>query len=182
MTKDTPKDTLDLQIFLTRSPGHKPSKYEGLPSFTMSNKGWRHQHSSKEEHELQTELGYIAIANSNVVEEVTLPFSLGEVSEMMQKLESLNRVKLMDCMEFGERLFNFAVHGSIRDLFRSLSNQGKILRVTIATVVPELAVLPWELMCDTKSGSFPQFLCYQPNIRLCRSLHLFNRADFAPKP
>ncbi|HEY9626095.1 MAG TPA: CHAT domain-containing protein [Coleofasciculaceae cyanobacterium] len=186
MTKNIPEDTLDLQIFLTRSPGHKPSKYEGIPSFTMSNESWRHytyrdaQYASKEEHQLQSELGYIAIANSNVVEEVTLPFSLGEVSEMMQKL-NFNRVKLMDCMEFGERLFNFAIHGSIRDLFRSLSDQSKILRVTIATVVPELAVLPWELMCDTKSGSFPQFLCYQPNIRLCRSLHLFNRKDFISK-
>ncbi|MEH2318470.1 CHAT domain-containing protein [Nostoc sp.] len=33
-------------------------------------------------------------------------------------------------------------------------------------------------MCDTKSDSYPKFLCFQPSIRFCRGLHLFDRANF----
>ncbi|MBD2213988.1 CHAT domain-containing protein [Nostoc linckia FACHB-104] len=182
------EEVLDLQIFLTRSPGYQPFRDEGLPSFVIAGEGreptarYRETVPSKQskENSFYIEAGYIAIANSSVVEEVAFPFSAKVVLEMVNKLES-NKAKLVECMEFGIKLFDFAIHGSIRDLFRELSNQGKILRLTISTSIPELAMLPWELMCDNKSGSFPQFLCFHPKLRFCRALHLFNRQEFIPK-
>ncbi|MEH2318469.1 hypothetical protein [Nostoc sp.] len=149
------KKILDLQIFLTRTPGEQGFKDEGLPSFRISGEA---QQIFQNFGNIQTEshLGdrstngtpektYIAVANSSVVETIQFPFSLKHVLQMTRLLES-NEARLIDCMEFGTQLFNCTIHGSIRDLFRILSNQSETLRLTIATSIPELAILPWEMM------------------------------------
>ena len=186
MTKKKKKEEiLDLQIFLTRSPGNKAFKYEGLPSFFISGEGRRTRETTREsyieeETQAQAQPTYIAVANSSIVESIKFPFSPQTIIEMRNNLGS-NRARLVECMEFGTHLFNCFIHGSIRDLFRNLSNRSQTLRLTIATSIPELAILPWELMCDTKSDSYPRFISFQPNIRFCRALNIFDRANFEPK-
>ncbi|QIR36776.1 CHAT domain-containing protein [Tolypothrix sp. PCC 7910] len=181
------KKIQDLQIFLTRTPGEQAFKYEGLPSFAISGEAQQNFRNIPTEPyfgERSTNVTqattYIAVANSSVVETIQFPFSPQHVLDMTRLLE-FNEVRLIDCMEFGTQLFNCTIHGSIRDLFRILSNQSETLRLTIATSIPELAILPWEMMCDTKSDSYPKFLCFQPSIRFCRALHLFDRAKFKLK-
>lgn len=184
------KKIFDLQIFLTRTPGEQVFKYEGLPSFTISGEAqqiFQNLGNIRSDSYLgergtngTSAITYIAVANSSVVETIQFPFSPKHVLHMTRLLES-NKARLIDCMEFGTQLFNCTIHGSIRDLFRILSNQSETLRLTIATSIPELAILPWEMMCDTKSDSYPKFLCFQPSIRFCRALHLFDRANFKLK-
>ncbi len=186
MTKKKKKEEiLDLQIFLTRSPGNEVFKYEKLPSFFISSEGRRTRDVAsksdiKEEQQTQAQRIYIAVANSSIVESIKFPFSPEKITEMINNLDC-NQTRLVECMDFGTELFNCFIHGSIRDLFRSLSNRSKTLRLTIATSIPELAILPWELMCDTKSDSYPRFISFQPNIRFCRALNIFDRANFELK-
>lgn len=178
------KEILDLQVFITRYPSQKATKYKGLPSYFISSEGFRNLTREQSSTNVPNQVDetsivhkYVAIANSSAVAEIALPFGVDEIIAVIKRLDA-GRIKLVDCMDFGVKLFNFIFQGSIRDLFRELSSQDKILRLTISTPIPELAVLPWELMCDIKSGFAPQFLCFQPQIRFCRALHLFDRSKF----
>lgn len=126
---------------------------------------------------------YIAIANSEVVEALEFPFSNEYLANFITAL-ARNKAHLSDCTEFGSALFDALFRRSIRDLYRHLAGGGgwaadRRLRLTIATAVPELMVVPWELLCESRTGTLPQFLAYHHATYLARSLRLFDRARFS---
>jgi hypothetical protein len=172
----------DLQILISRFPTDQPVRIQGVPSLVVAEgfrEGSRRLSPSRDEVDnklIEAIPRYIAVANSDVVEAVEFPGLYG----LVEFSRSLNRsqVRLQDCITYGGRLFDFVFHRAIRDLLRRLASRGRDLRVTIATSSPELAVLPWEILCDAPPGRLPSFLCYQPNLYLVRSLRVFNRADF----
>lgn len=182
---------IDLQIFIGRSSSISTSPYAGLPSFVFlhgrrpaSREAAGHRVEDKAVPEGQAErVSYIVIANSEVVETVAFPFSEEEILTTIRRLEA-DHLRMQDCVSFGIRLFDFLFHRAVRDLYREVSAKAmrgrsrRKLRITIATSAPELAVLPWETMCDTYPRLLPSFLCHQPHIRLVRALRLFNRASF----
>jgi hypothetical protein len=182
---------IDLQIFIGRSSSTSASPYAGLPSFVFLH-GRRPASRDTASHHAEDEVmprgqvegtNYIVVANSEVVESVSFPFSEEEILTTIRRLET-DRLRMQDCVGFGIRLFDFIFHRAVRDLYREVSakalrgKKGRKLRITIATSTPELAVLPWETMCDTYPRLLPSFLCHQPHIRLVRALRLFNRASF----
>lgn len=189
------KKPLDLQIFLGRAPGRISTNYPGIPSLFGGGRSQSARNHTRNiapdrssEHNTERDLrsipDYLAIANSEAIEGIDLEIPVEQAISLSESL-AMNDLRWLDCVEFGNRLFDFIFHRSIRDLFRSLrmnqiEKQG--LRLTIATQVPELMFLPWELMCDTRPGMLPDFLCYHPRIHLCRSLRIFNRAEFAETP
>ncbi len=120
---------------------------------------------------------FVAISNSEAVETIQLPFSPQSLNMFLSKISS-NHVSLQECINFGGKLFDAVFFRSIRDQLRSLTSHGSKLRLTIATSVPELQILPWELLCDTQVGVLPRFLCLGQELRFSRSLRLFNRALF----
>lgn len=173
--------TYDLQIFIGRVPGEKPAHYKGIPSLIVAegpSSATRHSDPSSADttEEAHSPL-YITIANSEVVEVVPFPFGPATIVGMIQSLTE-NRARLQECVAFGAQLFDFIFHRSVRDLFRRLEDKRTKLRLTLATAIPELAYLPWELLCDTCPGELPEFLSYRRDVHLVRSLRLFNRADF----
>ncbi len=175
---------IDLQIFITRTPGSQGS-FEDFPSILVTGGGQRENQSvysqpsilNQQNDNVQNLPQYIAIANSNVIENIELPFNSKEILNFITGLSS-NRIKLKGCINFGSKLFDFVFHRSIRDLFRKLIAEDQFLRITIATNIPELSFLPWEVMCDTQPGILPQFLCHSSSIHLSRALHLFDRKEF----
>jgi len=183
---------IDLQIFIGRTSGTPTSPYTGLPSFAFlhgrrpAGRDINYRPQAEDEAVPGGSAegpSYIVVANSEVVESVSFPFTQEEILTTIGKLEA-DRLRMQDCVGFGIRLFDFVFHRAVRDLYRELSAKvlrGKTrrkLRITIATSTPELAVLPWETMCDTYPRLLPSFLCHQSHIRLVRSLRLFNRASF----
>ena len=127
---------------------------------------------------------YIGIINSDVVEVLRLPFTPKELSNTRELLGT-NKLSIHECAAFGNHLFNFVFERSLRDLYRRESRHSDAdpIRVTIATSVPELAQLPWELLCDIPHDqSLPEFLSHSFHVRLARSLRLFNRAFFQEVP
>ncbi len=179
------KSVIDLQIFLGRISETTSSQYEGIPSLLMDT-GFttrsRKMSPIVEEEKSSSTLDesqpiFIAIANSEVVEMIKLPFSMDSVKLILSNLQN-NRLSLHDSISYGEKLFDFVFYQSIRDLFRKYKLEDNPLRITIVTTVPELLFLPWELMCDTFPGVLPSFLCHDPQIYLIRSLKLSNRSHF----
>ncbi len=119
----TKEEILDLQIFLTRSPRNQAFKYKGLPSFLIYGEERRTRDivsrfdiEEEQQTQSQPQPTYIAVANSSIVEEIKFPFSPEKIIEMITKL-NFNEAKLVECMEFGIQLFNFAIHGSIKHSF-----------------------------------------------------------------
>jgi len=178
-------NTKDLQIFLTRPPDWEPGEIfeagglSSLVSAPLNSGDARHRQSAEVERQgdIDRFQSYVAIANSDAVETIRLPFSVRQGLEFANALGS-NRVHLQECIRFGSTLFEFLFHNSIRDLLRSLEVGEGTLRLTVATMLPELTMLPWELICDLRAGTLPRFLSCEPNIHLCRSLRLFNREAF----
>lgn len=183
---------IDLQIFIGRSSSTQTSPYAGLPSFAFLHGRRPASREMDISYRADGEVmpsgqvegsNYIVVANSEVVEPVSFPFSQEEIMTTIGKLE-VDRLRMQDCVSFGIRLFDFVFRRSVRDLYREISAKAirgkkkRKLRITIATSAPELAVLPWETMCDTYPRLLPSFLCHQPHIRLVRALRLFNRASF----
>ncbi len=175
--------TIDLQIFLGRASDSSPSKDDGIPSLLMAdttrNQG-RNTTTSQELELSQQSTAYIAIANSEVVEIVRFPFPINQIRPLVVNLTQ-NELTLQECVAWGAKLFDFVFHRSIRDTFRQMLSTEKQVRVTIATSVPELVFIPWELMCDTFPGLLPSFLCYNRQIHLIRSLRLYNRDEVEHK-
>jgi hypothetical protein len=175
--------THDLQIFLGRIPGDQPIHYEGIPSLIVAegpmrsvpNAGTSSNASAKGDVELPM---YILVANSDVVEVIRFPIHPRDIVQMIRNLTE-NEARLQECIGFGAQLFDFVFQRSIRDVFRRSEDRGGKIRITLATAVPELAYVPWELLCDTCPGELPRFLSYQHDVHLVRSLRLFNRAEFA---
>jgi hypothetical protein len=185
MQSDHPTTITDLQIYITRSPGPTPASFKQFPkiyaaartAYGLRDIGEPEQDDVIRESTASDPPRYIAIANSSAVQELVLPFSPREITDVTQRLESGN-ISIHDLVSFGSTLFNFVFTGTIRDLFRSLTSSGDVkIRVTIASALPELAVIPWELMCDAHLDYFPRFLCNQSNIFLNRSLRMYNRTD-----
>ena len=122
-------NVLDMQVFITRSPGREPLIHEGIPSFIITDAGRYQPRTPRSPSTPYTQgvepsasdMAYVAIANSDAVEGVGFPFPPNKVLDMVQRL-SYNQALLVECMEFGSRLFNYAIHGSIRDLYRKLYN------------------------------------------------------------
>ncbi|WP_170320006.1 CHAT domain-containing protein [Polyangium spumosum] len=178
-----PYEPQDLQVFLSRPPGTAPSMAAALPRIVVSGRtriapapvGAGSTSTTDEQFP-----HYVAVANSEAVETIQLPFSPGDLLSFLRRLAG-GELSIHDCVEFGAGLFDAVFTRSIRDHLRSLASKGKPLRLTIATSTPELLMIPWELLCDTQFGVLPQFLCQRSDIRTCRSLRLFNRADFAHK-
>jgi hypothetical protein len=174
----------DLQIYITRSPGPIPEAFRQFPPIYTSDEATyvtRDIASDTRSIPQFTLVNgdrpkYIAIANSSVIQELTLPFSPDEIGTILRGLES-GKVSLHDLVSFGSTLFNFLFTGAIRDLYRSLisSTEGKV-RITVASPLPELVILPWELMCDAHLDYFPRFLSNQSNVLVNRSLRMFNRS------
>lgn len=125
---------------------------------------------------------YITIANSEVVEGFELPFSDDQVRRFIYNLAA-NKTNLNDCTDFGASLFDALFRRSVRDLYRDLvssaESSGATFRLTIATAVPSLMIVPWELLCLSRTGALPHFLIYDPQTYLTRSLRLFDRARFS---
>jgi hypothetical protein len=92
-----------------------------------------------------------------------------------------NELTLQQCVEWGSKIFDFIFQKSIRDRLRQILAEKQQLRITIATSVPELVFIPWELMCDTLPGLLPRFLCFDQHVHLARSLRLYNRNDVSEK-
>ena len=186
----TDTHTIDLQIFLGRASNDQPVGALALPSSliaaaTTREHRWNNRSVQSEAADsdptLETGLpAYIAIANSEVVEILHIPFPLTEIRPLVERL-SQNTLTLQQCVAWGTRLFDFVFHRSIRDKFRELLFAKTQLRVTIATSVPELIFLPWELMCDSRPGLLPCFLCYDHQVHLIRSLRLHNRIEVNQK-
>jgi hypothetical protein len=181
MKKSSRVPIRDLQIYITRSPGPTPDSFKQFPKiyaatgtayvFRDTGEGTREQSTVGSPSLEQPR--YIAIANSSAVQELVLPFSPEEINTVINRLER-GTISMHDLVAFGSTLFNFVFTGAIRDLFRSLPSD-KQIRITIASAVPELAIIPWELMCDAHLDDFPRFLCNQSNIFLNGSLRMYNR-------
>jgi hypothetical protein len=185
MGRDQPND---LQIFLGRIPGEQPTQDEGIPSLVVTegpatatrdlSQPPGTVEESRQSYSSEKRASYIAVANSTVVEALSFPFTTSKIIKMVSSLET-SQPRLHECASFGSHLFDFLFNRSIRDLLRRLEDKGGQLRVTIATSVPELAYLPWELLCDTNPGQLPRFLTCHRDTHLVRSLRLFNRAEFS---
>jgi hypothetical protein len=125
---------------------------------------------------------YIAIANSEVVDAFEPPCSDDDIKKIIYDLAA-NSTHLNDCTDFGSALFDSLFRRSIRDLYRDLVNSaessGDTIRLTIATAVPSLMIIPWELLCFSRTGVLPRFLIYDPHTYLTRSLRLCDRARFS---
>ena len=181
MDKSTNK-IQDLQVFLSRTSGplpmvggHQPTLLSTGPTREFASapvSGTTFHVESSDEFP-----AYIAVANSEAVESIQLPFDPEHFKEFLQRF-SHNSLSIRECIGFGARLFDAIFNRSIRDQLRRLMSEGPVLRLTIATSAPELLVFPWELLCDTQFGMLPRFLCQRREIRLSRSLRLFNRANF----
>jgi len=176
--------THDLQIYIGRVPGEQPVHCEGIPSLIVAEGSFSQTRDvGKPEAAVlnnQDDLPmYIIVANSTVVEVVRFPFPSDVIVKMIRKLTN-NQARLQECVAFGAQLFDFLFQRSIRDIFRRYEDKVGTVRITLATAIPELAYVPWELLCDTCPGELPRFLSYQNDVHLIRSLRLFNRAEFAP--
>jgi len=182
----------DLQIFIDRTPSEVPrspevaDQAEGPPAVAARDVRFRDFIPTQEHQEQQQgsviASRYITIANSEVVEAFEFPFSNDEVRKFIYSLAA-NKAHLNDCTDFGAALFDALFRRSIRDLYRDLvksaESSGATFRLAIATAVPSLMIVPWELLCLSRTGALPHFLIYNPQTYLTRSLRLFDRARFS---
>jgi len=80
---------------------------------------------------------------------------------------------------FGQRLFDALLAGDVRALYdgsrRDADQRGQGLRLKLHIKAPELAALPWEYLCDSRTG---EYICLSPLTPLVRALDL----DFAVPP
>lgn len=183
---------IDLQIFISRSDDLSSHQFEVLPSLPFvsartnreASPAPAHQNEVSEESPIQ-QIQYTVVANSEVVETVNLPFTGEEIQKTIVDLDR-SKLGMHACIDFGIRLFDFVFHRAVRDLYRDLlkrsEQEGRKLRVTVATSAPELAVLPWEIMCDSYPRLLPSFMCHSSHLLLARALRLFNRAEFKETP
>ncbi len=182
------KPDVDLQLFISPSAELDAQRFEDLPSLPFVHAAIVRETSEPPASQGETPARihdgrpkYTVVANSEVVETVYLPFAGEEIRTTIEKLDR-DTLRMHACVDFGIRLFDFIFSRRIRDLYRELSLQAeredRKLRVTIATSAPELAVLPWEIMCDTYPRLLPTFLCHSSRLHLVRALRLFNRASF----
>src|SRR5262245_49927821 len=79
---------------------------------------------------------YVAVGNSEAVENVCFPFPPTFLETFLEKL-SRDELKLRECIDFGAHLFDAIFHHSLRDQLRSLMSRSSSLRLTIATSAPE---------------------------------------------
>jgi len=176
-----PRKIIDFQVFVGRISSDLQLRSTGLPSlFVADEAGMTRGLQAARTPDANVADGgplYIAVANSEVVEVLRFPFSIESVVKLNQSMNT-DTLRLQECKAIGSRIFDFLFRRGVRDLLRGCMAEGQTVRITIATSVPELVFLPWELMCDTLHEVVPAFLCYEPKIHLVRSLRLFNRIGF----
>ena len=111
---------------------------------------------------------------------LTLPFTGLELQTRLQAIEiavlksSGGRRRVLApedraVQEFGQAMFDALISGDVRssfDVSRSLAQrEGKGLRVRLRIEPPELAVLPWEFMYDSRQGEFLCLSVFTPLVR-----------------
>jgi hypothetical protein len=111
---------------------------------------------------------------------LTLPFTGLELQNRLQAIEiailksSGGRRRVLApedraVQEFGQAMFDALISGDVRssfDVSRSLAQrEGKGLRVRLRIEPPELAVLPWEFLYDSRQGEFLCLSVFTPVVR-----------------
>ncbi len=127
--------------------------------------------------------------------ELRLPYSGLELQNRLQAIEiavlkssgGRRRILAPDdraVQEFGQALFDTLISGDVRssfDVSRSLAlREGRGLRLRLRIEPPELAVLPWEFLYDSRQGEFLCLSVFTPVVRYLELPGSITPVELAP--